>query len=409
MKKVLKRVLVLSITFGSSFFFVASAQEYSQLWGKKGEKWSKEIIPDFTQAGYKSGEKKIPDFRTGVNVADFGAVADGVTDNTTAFRKAIAKCRKNQAVFIPAGVYLLKDTIHISKSGICLRGDKKKQTILYFDKGLEELYPNYDEQDPKQTAWSWSGAMILFSGNITDVGVENVTIKFPDNPWKGHTFDESGYNGIGFEKGANNGWIQNVTITGADVGIWLEITSHHITIENWVLDFEKNRLDGKLQGHHGVNIYGGYNLLQNFELKGKFWHDLSVESQYSHHNVFRNGKGTDLCIDHHNHDQRNNLFTNLNAGKGTRLYFSGGKISPWGLSFNETYWNITADTVMKYCNQFDKERKHSTNNVCVGIKTDLPSAMPDQFGNWFETIDPSVLYPSDLYLAQKKLRKKSRE
>lgn len=395
------------LTLSSSFFFVASAQQYSQLWGKKGEKWNKEIIPDFTQAGYKVGVKKIPNFRSRVNVMDFGAISGGTVDNTEAFRKAIAKCGKNQAVYIPAGVYLLKDTIQISKSGICLRGDKNKQTILYFEKGLEELYPDYNKHNPQQTRWSWSGVMILFSGAITDVGIENITIKFPDNRWEGHNFHERGYNGIGFQKGANDGWIRNVTITGADLGIWIEETSHHITAENWVLDFGKKRFADKVNGHHGVNIYGGYNLLQNFELKGKFHHDLSVESVGSHHNVFRNGKGTDLCIDHHNHDQRNNLFTNLNAGKGTRLYVSGGKISPWGLSFNETYWNITADVPMKYCNEFDEERKHSTNNVCVGIKTNLPSsAFPDLKGNRFETIDPAVLYPKDLYLAQKKLKKK---
>lgn len=400
MKNVLKLVLLLLLSLNSGFFFTVEAQQYSQLWGKKGEKWNKEIIPDFTQAGYKRGEKNIPNYRSKVNVKDFGAVADGITDNTVAFRKAIAKCRKNQSVFIPAGVYLLKDTLQISKSGICLRGDKNKPTVLYFEKGLEELYPDYGKHYPKQTIWSWGGAMILFSGNIADVGIENVVIKFPDHPWEGHNFHERGYNGIGFEKGANDGWIRNVTITGADVGIWIEEKAHHITVENWVLDFETNRLNEKMNGHHGVNIYGGYNLLQNFELKGEFHHDLSVESVNSHHNVFRNGKGTDLCIDHHNHDQRNNLFANLNAGKGTRLFVSGGNAKPAGLCFYETFWNITADTTMKYCNQFDDATNHSTNNICVGIKTSLTSVLPDQLGNWFETIDPSVLYPKDLYHAQ---------
>ncbi|MGQ7944298.1 glycosyl hydrolase family 28-related protein [Flavobacterium sp. WC2509] len=401
-----KNILIVLLSLNSSFFFLASAQQYSQLWGKKGESWNKELMPDFTQAGYKKGKKEIPHFDSEISVKDFGAVGDGVTDNTIAFRKAIAKCRKNQAVFIPAGIYLLKDTLHISKNKMCIRGENKQQTVLYFEKGLEELYPDYNKQYPNQTNWSWKGGMILFSGDISDIGIENITIKFPDNPWAGHDFHERGYNGIAFENKAHDGWVKDVTITGADVGIYIG-NAHHITVENWVLDFGENRLGGKLNGHHGVNICGPYNLLQNFEIKGKFIHDLSIETASSHHNVFRNGKGTDLCIDHHNHDQRNNLFTNLNVGKGTRLYVSGGKTSPWGLSFNETYWNITADVPMQYCNQFDEERKHSTNNICVGIKTNLPSVLPDQFGNRFETIDPAVLYPQDLYLAQMKKNGKS--
>ncbi len=37
------------------------AQTYSKLWGKNGELWDKKRIPDFTNAGYKSGKATIPD------------------------------------------------------------------------------------------------------------------------------------------------------------------------------------------------------------------------------------------------------------------------------------------------------------------------------------------------------------
>jgi hypothetical protein len=58
-----------------------------------------------------------------------------------------------------------------------------------------------------------------------------------------------------------------------------------------------------------------------------------------------------------------------------------GKATPAGLCFYENFWNITADTTMKYCNQFDDATNHSTNNICVGVKTELTSVLPDQFGN----------------------------
>jgi len=108
----------------------------------------------------------------------------------------------------------------------------------------------------------------------------------------------------------------------------------------------------------------------------------------------------DICIDHHNHDQRNNLFTDIDAGLGSRIYVSGGNSTPRGISTNETYWNIRAERNMEYCDQFNTNAKHSTNNVQVGIKTARPSVAGDADGNWFETIEPVQLFPANLYLAQ---------
>ncbi len=261
-------------------------------------------------------------------------------------------------------MYLITDTLQISKSNIVLRGDKKGKTTIYFSKGIEELYPNYNQQNKNQTKWSWSGAMILFTDSSTNSGIEDLTVRFPDVQWIGHNFHEPGFNGVGFTNGAHDGWIRNVTFTNTDLAIWIGRSAHHITAENWVLNFEDNRLAGKLNGHHGVSIYGGYNLLQNFEIQGKYHHDLSVESPNSVYNVFRNGKGKDICIDHHNHAQSNNLFTNIDAGVGSRIYFSGGNTTPRGICFNETFWNITAQKEMPYCNQYDRQDKHVDRYFC---------------------------------------------
>lgn len=399
--------LVLYIFLACLNFFTtmhSHAQVYSRLWGKNGELWDTTKIPDFTKAGYREGSK-LPIFTSILDVKNFGAVGDGKTDNTSAFRKAIIACKKDQVIFFPEGTFLLSDSIVIGKSNIAIRGSGQGKTKLFFSKGLEQLYPDYNLHNKNQTGWSWSGGMILFQGNISDCGIEDLAISFPDSAWAGHNFHERCYNGIGFTDNAHNGWIKNVTITGADLGIWIGRSSHHITVENWVLDFGPVRGATKLNGHHGVNIYGGYNLLQSFELKGKFHHDLSVESKFSVYNVFRNGKGTDLCIDHHNHAQSYNLFTNLNMGTGSRPYLSGGNDTPRGISFHETYWNLRAAKPMLYCNQYDTD-KHSEKNVCVGITTDQPSLFNDPYGNWFETIDPVQLYPQDLYEAQMRLKGK---
>lgn len=389
------------------FVHLLQAQQkagYSALWGKNGEAWDTTKIPDFTHAGYREG-KPLPTYPVSVTITKFGAKGDGKTDDTKAFRQAIAACGKNGALYIPAGTYLLTDSIIVGKSGICIRGDGPGKTILFFSKGLEDLYPLYGITNSHQTGWSWSGAMLLFS-NTTEAGIEKLSVQFPDSAYGGHNFHERAYNGIGFSNKAHDGWVDNVQTVNADIGIWIERSAHHITAQNWVLDFGPVRKAQKISAHHGVNIYGGYNLLQNFLLTGLYVHDLSVESTESVFNVFRNGKGKDLCIDHHNHAQAHNLFTNLDAGEGTRLYASGGNDTPRGVSFYETYWNITAKSFMDYCDHFNTEAMQSRHNVAVGIKTDKPSDTVNAWSNWFETIDPAVLVPKDLYDAQKALKKR---
>lgn len=379
---------------------------YSQIWGKEGEKWDKKRIPDFTSAGYKSGKKPIPTFASSVNVKDYGAVGDGTTDDTNALRKAIKACKRNQAVYLPEGTYLVSDSLVIKKSNICLKGAGSNSSTIYFPKGLEELYPLYGLNGSKQSNWSWAGGMITFSGKIENIGIQDLSIKFPDNPWAGHDFHERGYNGIAFSGSTHDGWIKNVNFINADLGIFISAGVHHITVDNWKLMFGPVRGAKALNGHHGVNICGNRNLLQNFRIEGKYHHDLSVETKGSMYNVFRRGWGKDINIDHHNHDQRNNLFTNLDAGEGTRFFLSGGNTKPAGICFNEIFWNITAVNDLPYCNKYDNAEKQSSNNVCVGFKTKLPSSLGVSNGNWFETIDPVSLEPKDLYEAQMKYLKK---
>jgi hypothetical protein len=378
----------------------AAAVSYSRLWGKAGERWDTTHIPDFIGAGYKSGMAPIPEFPTGVNVTDFGAIGDGMSDNTEAFRQAIAACGPHKAVFIPPGTYLLSDTLQIKKSNICLTGKREDPAVLYFSKGIENLYPLYNRTGNKKTIWSWSGAMILFTGRASNAGIANLKIAFPDSAWAGHNFHERGYNGIGFANGVHDAWIKNVTITGADVGIWIGSKAHHITAEDWVLDFGTARGAKRRNGHHGVVVYGSSNLFQDFKIKGRFQHDITVTMSNAVYNVFRSGAGQDLSIDHHSHNTFKNLFTNLHAGAGTRLYESGGQ-APRGVCFQETFWNITAAAEMGYPDEMDDFFVHSGKNVCVGIKTKRASVLGDRYGNWFETIDPDKLRPKDLYLAQR--------
>lgn len=44
-----------------------------------------------------------------LNVRDYGAVGDGVTDDTAAINAAVADLRDGETLYIPAGIYLLRE------------------------------------------------------------------------------------------------------------------------------------------------------------------------------------------------------------------------------------------------------------------------------------------------------------
>lgn len=95
-------------------------------------------------------------------------------------------------------------------------------------------------------------------------------------------------------------------------------------------------------GHHGIQVTGDDNLVRNFDFQTRFVHDLTVA--HCHGNVFCDGRGEDLSLDHHKYAPYSNLFTNLDAGAGTQLWVCGGgaalgkNCAAWG-----TFWNIRAE------------------------------------------------------------------
>jgi len=70
-----------------------------------------------------------------VNVTDFGAVGDGITDNYSAIDSAIYSLyEKPGIVYFPAGTYLINNTLNLPDS-IILKGSGAESTILKFNSG----------------------------------------------------------------------------------------------------------------------------------------------------------------------------------------------------------------------------------------------------------------------------------
>ena len=496
--------IIAILFFGTSA--LSAQDEFSGLWGKNGEKWHPgSRLPDFSFAGYASGERNIPEYKISINIKKLGAVGDGVHDDTEAFKKAVENTNSG-AIYIPEGKYKITDILKIKKSGIVLRGAGIDKTVLFFPKTLTDIKPNWGHTTSgKQTSnYSWSGGFIKFGGwfigktlakiaepakrgdtrltitdtsktqpgsriivyitdtkehtlfkylyagcpgnfskfrgrvkipfitkvvnvsqntitierplrtdikmewtpvikqfspSLHDSGIENLTIEFPRTPYKGH-FSELGYNGIDFAYAAEC-WAKNIKIHNADSGIFTH--SAFCTIKNIIITSDRAPKKG-ITGHHGIELCGSDNLCESLEFKTLFIHDLGV-SFGSFGNVYSDIKGPDLCMDHHKRAPYTNLYTQINAGKGTHLWHcGGGRNLGKNCAAYETFWNI--QTIQPQ--QYPPSSFAPTLINIIGINSEQQT-VTDKKGKWFELIQPKKLLPQNLYKAQLKKRLRLRK
>ena len=120
-----------------------------------------------------------------VAVTTFGAVGDGVTDDTVAVRAAIAEAivqsgsQPNGAtVLFPPGTYRLSGPLLIHGDKIQLRGLDRDTTTLLFTESLRSSYADFPGDDPGESKWSFTGGMVWFcheSRNPYFAGVPTIT------------------------------------------------------------------------------------------------------------------------------------------------------------------------------------------------------------------------------------------
>jgi len=237
---------------------------------------------------------------------------------------------------------------------------------------------------------SWSPVLKTYEPTVSEAGVENLTIEFPVKPYPGHTFEERGMNGIAMNN-VSDCWIRNVRISNGDSGIYL--SGDFCTADGVVLD--SKRPDGKgTTGHHGITM-GQDCLAQRFDFQTHFVHDFTVSNAQCG-NVVKNGKGINLSFDHHKKAPCENLFCNIDVGKGSEIWRCGG-----GNSLGKhcgargTFWCIKSAADIKWPGgQFGPDSMN-----LVGVKTSAAS-IKDPAGKWFEAIQPEDFRPVDLHEAQ---------
>ena len=87
---------------------------------------------DFTQDGAGAVRRTVQDkLREWVSVTDFGAVGDGVTDDTAAIQAAISVITGPATLFFPAGIYILTSAVTKSSTGaLVFLGEGAASTVL---------------------------------------------------------------------------------------------------------------------------------------------------------------------------------------------------------------------------------------------------------------------------------------
>lgn len=150
----------------------------SQLFANFKKDKSTALLPDFSYAGYRSGEKPLPANRQHkiFNVTDFGAKPDDEISDRDAIQAAINAANKNGSgiVFFPKGRFLVNEDSTAAKgifstgSNIIFRGSGS-------EKGGTELFMKYPllPEDPKKM-WT-SPSMFSFTTGKTNVEAGRVT------------------------------------------------------------------------------------------------------------------------------------------------------------------------------------------------------------------------------------------
>lgn len=473
---------------------------HSALWGAAGEAWTPTSrLPDFSFAGYGMGERPLPDPPVVANVRDFGAVGDGLTDDSQAFLDALASAPPG-AILVPRGRYLLTRVLRIDRPGVVLRGEGPGRSVLLLPRSLHDVLGDAPAAAGDDGHWSWGGAFLWLSGRdegvrvteiaararrgdrrlvvsdarglkpgdlirvvqtaadstlwaelnggpvpvstdliewsggvmtnfitpiscvvgdtvwierplrvdvgpereaalwthaptVRDVGVEGLTIDFtPPAPYEGHLV-ESGRNAI-FLDDVFQFWIRDVEILNADGGILSDGPSAFGTIQGIRLGADGRT--GAETGHHGIALEGPNDVLvTDFRLDTRFRHDLTVDALASG-NVFEGGRGVDLAIDHHTSAPYENLFSDIDVGLGTRVWFSGGSVERGGphAGVRETVWNLrTSAGAVPF-----PDYPQLTVVSFPGVQR------PGRDDQWSEGKAGGILAPQSLYAAQLRTR-----
>jgi hypothetical protein len=176
---------------------------------------------------------------------------------------------------------------------------------------------------------------------ISDVGVENLTIRMREHPFAPH-HDEPGYNGIYFTR-VVHGWVRDVRIENADNG-FIGSAIRNVTVTG--LEIHAAGLT-----HHGTVLRAGShdNLITDFSITAPVRHGIETE-QLSSGNVWRRGRLLHGTFDSHRGMPFDSIRTAIEvvANDGAP---GGSEDAGPSVGRRMVHWNVLVHGSGRYVNQ----------------------------------------------------------
>lgn len=180
-----------------------------------------------------------------VNVKDYGAVGDGVANDTAAFQAAAAALTEYSVFYMPAGRYVVYQTVEIVPDNVTIAGHSQQTTRILFGNSTDDLF-------------RISGDFIQISGFLVQAsGVASSGTLFElekgANSYISNLFTDGGYNIINFGTDSGQIFVSDCVLNNNSHNtIYLGAAFHGAAIIRDIHMFTSGDNDGS-----GIEVLGG--------------------------------------------------------------------------------------------------------------------------------------------------------
>jgi len=257
-----------------------------------------------------------------VNVKWFGAVGDGVTDDTVAIQRAI---NSNLWVYIPKSEYLITNMIQLQYNSV-LRGQSKSNSIIKIDGTFNLSSVGVIKSTSQEPGFVIEEITIDFYQNTSETVRANL-IQYPPAIWAQNTprFRISnvritkGLIGIDMRGNSGGAWLENIELGCLEENIYIDGSLDFVHIEGihvWVFNFAGTPLMSIMQD--GIATAAKIGRCDGLDMRG--FSTFAVPIEFFDGNFTTNTGGAFGAI------------TNLNLdGAGSRLLINAGELSVSGV------------------------------------------------------------------------------
>jgi hypothetical protein len=184
----------------------------------------------------RSYQAKLDDF---VNVRDFGAKGDGITDDTLAINRALQQIYRSdlistqvaarRTIYFPGGTYVISDSIKIPTFAKLI-GDGLKSTIIKLNQGNKTLAYLSDSKFQIDSYLGSNSAILPDSITISDMQFWNSNVQTTANILNINSASNIKITGVHLRANSSTGFYSNIITISSSVG-----TTKNILLDSCII------------------------------------------------------------------------------------------------------------------------------------------------------------------------------